>query len=122
MNNINDFKSYGFSLRCLKDTVNPDNGKVGKIYEGAKEIETAFKSGDVFRITNILTDNAKELYGTDLSQIKKYYLVKFGEAFKTRVLKVYSDLYAEFNYTKDGVMFSISMAIQEDGSWKLMRF
>jgi hypothetical protein len=116
-----NLKTNGFSVRCTKDTVNPDNGKVGKIYEGAKAIETAFISGDVISIINILTDNAKELYSADLSQVKKSYLVKFGEAFKTRVLKVYSDLYAEFNYTKDGIVFSIAMAIQEDGSWKLMR-
>jgi len=108
---------------CRKDPYNPaDNVDVGKINQGAETAETAFLSGDLAAIEGILTDAAKELYGTDLPQIKKNQLISLGEALKTRELKVYTDMYAEYLYTKDGVEYSIAMAQQEDGTWKLMRF
>ena len=108
---------------CRKDSYNQnDDAIVGKINDGAKSAEAAFISGDPAAIESIMTDAAKELYGTDLPQIDKEELISLGKALKNRELKVYSDLYAEFNYTKDGVEYSIAMAQQEDGSWKLMRF
>jgi len=118
-----------FSGSCNKEDNAPDDDPggntyvdAGKISEGAKLVETAFVSGDATNIKNILTDDAKAFYGADLSQIKKNNLIKLGEALKTRELKIYTDLYAEYSYTMDGVKFSMAMARQEDGSWKLMRF
>jgi len=114
------------SSSCNKDDGNPivpnDNGDIIRINEGADLAESAFLSGDSISIKNILTDNAKELYGSDLSQINKNHFIKLGEALKTKELKVYSGIYAEYNYTKDGNSYTFAMAKQEDGSWKLMRF
>jgi len=114
---------------CSKDNDDSDipdipgnDIEIPKINEGAKAVETAFISGDVNAIKGILTDNAEELYGTGLTQVNKNHLVKLGEALKSRNLKVNSDLYAEYNYTKDGITYTIAMAKQDDGSWKLMRF
>jgi len=114
---------------CNKDRSNPiapdnndDNAEIAIIEEGAKSAETAFLSGDVNSIKNIFTDDAKELYGTDISQIDKNHFIKLGEALKTKELKVYTGLYAEYDYTKDGITYTFAMAKQEDGSWKLMRF
>ena len=108
---------------CRKDPITPvDTVDVGKINDGAKLVETAFLSGDSTNIKNVLTDNARELYGADLPAINKNNLIKLGESLKTKELKVYSDMYAEYNYTKDGVTYSFAMARQQDGSWKLMRF
>jgi hypothetical protein len=108
---------------CRKDPITPDDGvDVSKINAGAKLVETAFTSGDVNSIKNVLTGDATALYGTDLLQINRNHLIKLGEAFKTKELIVYSGMYAEYNYTKEGVIFTFAMARQEDGSWKLMRF
>ena len=108
---------------CKKDPVIPDDTvDVGKINDGAKAVETAFISGDVNSIKNVLTGDATALYGTDLPQINKDQLIKLGEALKTKELVVYTGMYAEYNYTKNGVTYSFAMARQDDGSWKLMRF
>ncbi len=118
-----------FTGSCNKEDSAPDDDPgdntyvdAGKISEGAKSVETAFIKGDAASVKNILTEDAKAFYGADLSQIKKNNLIKLGEALKTRELKIYTDLYAEYSYTMNGVKFSMAMARQEDGSWKLMRF
>jgi len=112
---------------CRKDDPIPEGPTeekvdVSKIDLGVKTAETAFQSGDVLEIKKIMTDAALELYGSDLSTVSKTNLKKLGEALKTSKIKVYTDLYAEYEYTKDGITFTIAMARQEDGSWKLMRF
>lgn len=112
---------------CRKDDLEPEvpvseKIDVGKINDGAKTVETAFQSGELLEIKKIMTDTALELYGTDLSSVDKTNLKKLGEALKTRKIKVYTDLYAEYEYTKDGMAYTIALARQEDGSWKLMRF
>ena len=121
--------SIGFMIHasgsCRKDSYNPidpDPVDVTEIKKGAKSVETAFLSGDAATIQNTLTENAVELYGADLPQINVNQLIKLGEALKTRELKVYTDMYAEFEYKKDGQTYTFAMAAQVDGSWKLMRF
>ena len=111
---------------CNKDEYNPyaseETVNVDKIDEGVKLVETAFISGNAESIKNILSDDAQKLYGTDLSKINQKDLIKLGEAFKTKKIKVYSDMYAEYEYVKDGITYTFSMARKEDGSWMLMRF
>lgn len=112
---------------CRKDDPIPEGPEiekvdVGKIDIGAKTVETAFLNGDLLEIKKTMTDAALEYYGTELSSVNKSSLKKLGEALKNRKIKVYTDLYAEYEYTKDGITFTIAMARQEDGSWKLMRF
>jgi len=112
---------------CRKDDPEPDGPvveqvDVGAIDKYAKSVESAFVSGEAVKIQNILTDDAKALYGNDLTQMDKNNLIKLGEALKSRKIKVFTDLYAEYEYTKDGIIYSVAMARQEDGSWKLMRF
>jgi hypothetical protein len=114
------------TVSCLKDEDEPDKPgnevEIEDIKAGAKAMESAFLSGDPNAIKSILTDNALELYGSDLSKINKNHLIKLGEALKSRNLKVNTDIYAEYNYTKDGIVHTFALAKQEDESWKLMRF
>jgi hypothetical protein len=108
---------------CRKDPITPEDPvDVGKINEGAKLAESAFISGDPIAIINILTEEARGLYDSELPQVDKNQLTRLGEALKTRTLKVYTGLYAEYEYEKGGVTYTFAMAEQEDGSWKLMRF
>ncbi len=112
---------------CKKESSNTDNGSTGtvdtgKIDDAVKTVSAAFASGDVNNIKSVLTESALERYGNNLSKVSKTNLVKFGEALKASELKVGTTIYAEYNFTKDGKQFSIAMAKQEDGSWKLMRF
>jgi len=115
-----------FSGSCNKDddpfTPTEETVDVSKISDGAKSAETAFLSADVENIKNILTEDALKTYGTALSQADEWDLLELGEALKSRELKVYSSMYAEYSYIKGGITYTFAMARKEDGSWKLMRF
>ena len=93
-----------------------------KIEQATKNIEQALLSGDQGRIRDIMTDNALSLYGKELSGLGREELVRFGEAFKSRELKTFSSMYTEYAIKLDGQEFTISLARQSDGSWKIMRF
>ncbi len=100
----------------------PTSVDVTKINDGAKKAESAFVTGDVQQVTNILTEDSKTLYKDDLSKISKDVLVAIGNAMKNRTLDTYSEQYAEFSFQKDGQTFTVAFARQADDSWKLMRF
>lgn len=93
-----------------------------KIEQATKNIEQALLSGEQDRIRDIMTDNALSLYGKELSGLGREELVRFGEAFKSRELKTFSSMYTEYAINLDGQEFTISLARQSDGSWKIMRF
>jgi hypothetical protein len=104
------------------DEIDDEKPDPGKINQATKTIEDALLSGDQARFRDILTDNALSLYGKDLQGINREELVKFGEAFKSREMKTFSSLYTEYVIRLDGQEFTVSVARQKDGSWKIMRF
>lgn len=119
-----------FSGSCAKNKLT-DEGTQEPITEqvdastitGAlKSVEIAFKSGEVANIQKILTPDALKLYGNDLSKVRKNDFINLAQALKTGQLKVSTEIYAEYNYTKDKITYSIAMAKQDDGLWKLIRF
>lgn len=93
-----------------------------KIDKATSNIEQALLSGDQARLREVMTDNAIANYGKDLTLINSDELVKFGEAFKSREMKIFSSLYTEYAIKLDGKEFIVSVARQSDGSWKIMRF
>ena len=100
----------------------PEKIDVSLISKGAKRVEKIFKMGEPDSVKSLLTNEAIEKYTQRLSGIDGKTLQEIGEAMSSRKLKVYTDMYAEYNYTLNGIEFSIALARQEDGSWKLMRF
>ncbi|MBP7506432.1 MAG: hypothetical protein KA807_01310 [Prolixibacteraceae bacterium] len=112
---------------CEKDEFDPYEpneltANVTEIKKSAESIEQTFISGNIDSIKNVLTDEAYELYGTQLDDVDKDLLINFGNAIKQRELIFNSDIYAEFTYVKDRISYTFSMARETDGSWKLMRF
>jgi hypothetical protein len=95
---------------------------VGLINKGAKRVEQIFKLGEPDSVKNVLTEEAISDYSDKLEKINGETLQLIGKALSSRKLKVYTDMYAEYNYTMNGIEYSIALARQEDGSWKLMRF
>jgi hypothetical protein len=93
-----------------------------KIDQATKTIEFAFLSGDKSQVNEVMTENALKQYDKELSAISKEGLIRFGDAFKSRKLNAFSDLYAEYSVMLDGKSFTVAVARQKDGSWKLMRF
>lgn len=113
---------------CSKNDSNPvepgpePDVDVSKIEEGAANAETAFASGEAQNVLNQLTDETKSLIGNGLSKVRKADLVELGNALKSRELVVYSDMYAEYKYTKDGVEYTVAFARKDENTWKLQRF
>lgn len=93
-----------------------------KIDQATKTIENAFMSGEQDQVKEVLTETALKQYDKELSAISKEGFKKFGDAFKSREIKAFSDLYAEYSIMLDGKPFTVAVARQKDGSWKLMRF
>jgi len=94
---------------------------ITKIEDGAKTAETALKTGDPQKVLTIMTDDSKNIYTSGISLLNKSQLINLGNAISQRTLTSYNALYAEYKYTKDGITYNLALALQSDGSWKLMR-
>ena len=109
-------------INCTKDPVSPTGLIIDdKIEESALNIENAFITGDSIQVKSILTETALTVYGAGINSIPSQELIEFGEALKTRELDAIGDMYGEYSYSFKGNTYSIGLAQQEDGSWKLMR-
>ena len=100
---------------------NPPTIDVTPINNGAASAEQALLTGDTAQVRQVLTPVSQARYAPILAQIPKERLVALGNAMKTRTLKIYSALYAEYVFTENGVSYTVALARQEDGSWKAVR-
>ncbi|NOY07131.1 MAG: hypothetical protein GXO82_10975 [Chlorobi bacterium] len=99
----------------------PSNVDVTAINEGAQKVEEAFATADPQKVAEILTEEAKAFYAEELDGIQDR-MAAFSKVIQTRTLKTYSEYYAEYSYTDNGSSYTLTLALQEDGAWKLMRF
>ena len=100
---------------------NPPLVNVDKIHEGAQRVEDAFRSADPAAVLAVLTEEAQEQYGEELSEITADMPV-FADAIATRQLVGYGEYYAEYAFTVEGNTFTFALAVQDEDDWKLMRF
>lgn len=113
-------------VTCTEDnsSVNPDphpGVNVEHIHQGAQRVEDAFRTADAESVLEVLTEEAKAQYGDDLEEIRSR-MPEFADAITSRQLTVYSELYAEYQYTAGNRTLSFALAAQDEGDWKLMRF
>jgi hypothetical protein len=69
----------------------------------------------------MLTPESQTYYATVLAQVPQSRLIALGNAMKNRTLKIYSELYAEYAFSENGKTYTVALARQEDGSWKIVR-
>ncbi|MCB2206191.1 hypothetical protein KQI65_15720 [bacterium] len=100
---------------------NPPTVDVEKIHEAAQGIEDAFRTAKTDAVLAVLTEEAQQQYGEGLDDITGD-MPAFADAIQSRRLTGYNEFYAEYSYEKDGNTFTIALAAQEEGDWKLMRF
>jgi len=112
-----------YGAACSKSTT-PDIPPVdvGKINEGAQRVEAAFASGDVTQVQAVLTDTARGVYQEDLASLTPDAMKAFATDFKARTLDSYSKAYAEFSFAWKDMRYTVSLARQDDGSYKLRTF
>jgi hypothetical protein len=114
-------------IKCEEYTGTPDDpgGEIvvdaTQATKAAEAMEDAFISGKPEKVLEMLTPTALESYSDLISGSSSDILKAFGEAFKTRTLKLISERYAEFEFSADGKNYSVALSAGEDGTWKLMR-
>lgn len=94
---------------------------VGAINSGASSAEQALLSGDTSHVRQILTPESQTIYAPVLAQVPQSRLIALGNAMKSRTLKIYSEVYAEYEFSENGTTYTVALGRQEDGSWKVVR-
>jgi hypothetical protein len=111
---------------CGRDRipVNPDPNppvNVEDIHQGAQAVEDAFRDADPAAVRAVMTEEALGAYGAGLDSVTAQ-MPEFADAIATRQLDAYTESYAEYSYSAGSRTLSFSLAAQEDGVWKLVRF
>ena len=104
-----------------EDENNQTHVDVGAINNGASSAEQALLSGDTSQVRQVFTPESQTYYAPVLAQIPQSRLIALGNAMKNRTLKIYSELYAEYEFSDGGTTYTVALARQEDGSWKIVR-
>ena len=76
-----------------------DNKGVAK---AGTSVENAFLSGDPEKVKEVVSPSSLNIYSELIEASTEENLNSFGEAIKTRELKILSEKYAEFKFTVDG--------------------
>lgn len=110
------------SASCFDNLVNPKKDDVEqKIHESISKVEQAFLSADTNELKNVLTPSAQKFYAEDFKNIHTI-MDKVGKAMKERKISIRTENYAEVLISYDGKEFLMTFALQDDDSWKLIRF
>ena len=90
--------------------------------KGAENAEEAFLSGDPDQVIELLSNDSKSYFEEQIADISPSVLIALGEALKNRVHTVKASTYTEFEFTDQGVTYSIALSLVDENSWKLIRF
>jgi len=82
---------------------------------------SAFESGDKQTVLNLMYDEYKEIYSNELNAAPEK-MQTFANALKNKKLVFANEMYAEYELTIDGNVFTIAYSNSGDGVWKLHRF
>jgi len=110
----------------LKNTISKEESKDMVDYKAIEkaidQFEDAFKAADQTAINALTFGETLEMQASGLNTYTAEELEEIGKAFRKAKVSVATENYAIFNYTIEGIEFSFSMAIDEDGEWKLVRY
>lgn len=116
-----------FTIQCEKFTSPPDDNGGDIVVDSkqatsaSKALEKAFLTGNSEKVLELVSPASLEHYSDLINGSSEDDLKAFGEAFKTREIKIISESYAEFEFTAEGKVYSVALTLDEDESWKLMR-
>lgn len=115
------------AIQCEDYIGSPDDGDgtviidTKDVNKAGSSVENAFLTGDSEKVKEIISASSLSLYSDLITNSSAENLKAFGNAFKSRELKVVSEKYAEFKFIVDGIEYTIAMSMDDDGSWKIMR-
>ncbi len=118
--------------KCSKDddldpyAINPDELKqnidLESINNTANEIEDACSASDQTAIDNLVLQESLDEYRDKEEPYTAEELAAIGNALKDRELTMATINFAEYAYTIDGKIYTLWMACDEEGVWKIIRY
>lgn len=110
------------SSSCLEQVTTPDDGTSEKILlESIDKASSIFLSGDTTQLKTILTNDALKFYAGDFANIKQV-MSEIGTGMKEKKVKTMTSNYAEVEITYEGEKYTVLLALQDDETWKIIRF
>ncbi len=110
---------------CIQEFEEPELKDVvdyGSIKKANKLVEEAFLSGDPVQVDSMLTEQARERYAAELYQIPSSKLIEFGQLYnQAKIEYAYRD-YAEITFPVNGSNYTVQLALQDDGTYKIMNY
>jgi len=87
----------------------------------AEALEKAFTDADVEQILDMMTPLAVARSGDDITNADPERLKQFASDFNDRKIAGYGTEFIEFSFQLEGVPYTVDFALQEDGSFKVIR-
>ena len=113
-------------INPLSEDINPDalteNVDYKSIKTAGNAIESALLSTDQSTIDALVLDESLDLYKGKQVPYTTEELTAIGNAFKTRELTTATENFAEYSYTIDGKKYTMTLACEEEGTWKIIRY
>ena len=91
------------------------------IKQFSNDVIIAFESNDKQTVLDLMYDEYKDIYGEVLNTTPDK-MQTFAKALKNRKIIYANDMYAEYEITIDGKVFTIAYSNTGEGDWKLHRF
>ena len=113
-------------MGCHQDDVDPPQPPditldLEKANKTAEDVEQAFASGDYTKVLPFMASLALDRSQSDLEAAHPDQLKQFAIDFDQRSIVGYGDELIEYQFTWDGLHYTVDFAIQEDGSFKIIR-
>jgi hypothetical protein len=86
-----------------------------------EKVITAFQSGDKQKVVDLMYDEYKDIYSSQLDSDPQK-MQNFANALEKRKIIFANAFYAEYEVEIDGQIFTIAYSNTGDGNWKLQRF
>lgn len=114
-----------FLTHCPEDNPTAPIDNPGQETEQVKkfnnDVISAFQSGNKQSVLDLMYDEYKEIYSEELETTPDKMEI-FANALKNRKLIFANEMYAEYEVTIDGQIFTITYSNSGEGNWKLHRF
>jgi hypothetical protein len=111
--------------QCPEDTAKPKDEEpleeTAELTEFSNEVINAFANSSTDQVSDMMYEEHREFYIPDL-QDNTDKMPTFAEALKERKLIGLNHLYAEYEITIDGAVYTIAYGQSGDGVWKILRF
>jgi len=98
------------------------NVDMAKVNEAAAKVETAFNSGNPDNVKSLLTKEALENNPNLATDLTADRMKSFASDFSKRSLSYASELFIEYKFPFQGTVYTVHLAMQRDGSYKLCKF